>query len=86
MNYTVKKIEILSEPDFNNLIEMHDFEKFSCSCNRQSETDNIVRIAIYSDKNLFDELTEQLNNSDIGFMAFGGIKDDSYYTAIEIVL
>lgn len=85
MNYTVEKIEILSELDFNNLIEMHDFEKFSCSCNGQDETDNIVRIAIYSNKNLFDELTEQLSNSDYGFRLYGGTKcNKNKFVLLEI--
>ena len=74
MDNKIKKIEILSEQDFNNLIDKHDFEKFSCSCNGQAETDNIVCIAIYSDYDMFDELAEQLSNSDYGFRLYGGTK------------
>ena len=86
MKHQVKKIEILTEQGFNNLIEKHDFERFSCSCDERTETDNILRIAIYSNKDLFDELTEQPSNSDVGFMAFGGTKENLHYVAIELVL
>lgn len=86
MNRKIKKIEILTEQDLDKLIKKHDCDKFSCTCNGCDETNTLLRIAIYSNYDMFDELTEQLSNSDMGFMAFGGIKDNSNYTAIEIVL
>lgn len=86
MKCKVKKIEILNEQGFEKLIQTHDFERFICSCDGYSVTDNVVRMAIYSDCSLFDELAEQLNDSDTGYRMYGGTKAKKSYTAIEFYL
>ena len=84
MTNRIEKIEILSEQTLDKLIQTYDFERFSCSGDVKSETDNIVRIAIYSDFDMFDELAEQLSNSDYGFRIYGGDKGNKKYAALEI--
>lgn len=74
MKNRVNKIEILNERDFDRLIEEHDVERFSCSGDRCNETGNILRIAIYANYNIFDELEKQLNDSEYGFRLYGGVK------------
>ncbi len=80
----IEKIEILSEQTLDKLIQTYDFEMFSCSGDKQSETDNILRIAIYSNFDMFDELAEQLSNSDYSFRIYGGNKRNKKYVALEI--
>lgn len=84
MNRKIKKIEILTEQDLDKLLKKHDCDKFSCTCDGCDETNTILRIAIYSNYDMFNELTEQLNNSDIGFMAFGGAEGKRSYIAIKV--
>lgn len=84
MKNRVNSIEILSEQDFDKLIQTHDFEKFVCVCDGRSVADNIMRIAIYSDYDMFDELAEQLSNSDSGYRMYGGTKNHQKYVVLEI--
>lgn len=84
MKNRVNKIEILNEKDFDRLIEEYDIEKFSCSGDKCSENDNIMRIAIYSNYDMFDELAEQLSNSDSGYRMYGGTIKKQNYLILEI--
>ena len=72
----VKKIEILSNRDVDKFFDEHDIEKFMCSGDKCNETDNILRIAIYANYNLYEELAEQLGDSDCGFRLYGGAKNN----------
>ena len=85
MNKKIKRIEILDEKDFNQLIEKYEFDKFSCSAENHDETNTIMRIAIFSNQELFEDCADLLNCSDFGFSLFGGRRIlGSYYVAIEI--
>ena len=84
MKNRVNSIEILSEQDFDKLIQTHDFEKFVCVFDGRSVADNIMRIAIYSNYDMFDELAEQLSNSDYGFRIYGGDKNKTKFVLSEI--
>ena len=54
----IKKIEILNEQDFDRVIDKYDFEKFICTGEKFDESECKFRIAFYSDRDLFDEITE----------------------------
>ena len=84
MSASVRKIEILNERDFDRLIEECDVERFSCSGDKINGTDNVLRIAIYADYDMFDELAEQLSNSDYGFRIYGGDKNKTKFVLSEI--
>ncbi len=84
MKNRVNRIEILNEKDFDRLIEEYDIEKFSCSGDKCSENDNIMRIAVYSDYDMFDELAEQLGESEYGFRLYGGKLKYTTYVVFEI--
>ena len=86
MNNKIRKIEILNDKDFNHLIKNYEFDKFSCSSDKHNEIENILRIVIYSNKELFDELANLLSCSEIDFIVFGGRKRYRHYVAIEIYI
>ena len=84
MKNRVNRIEILNEQNFDELIQTHYFEKFVCVCDGRSVADNIMRIAIYSNYDMFDELAEQLSNSDSGYRMYGGTIKKQNYLILEI--
>lgn len=85
MRASVRKIEILNEKDFDRLIEEYDVERFSCSGDKINGTGNILRMAIYANYDMFDELVEQLINSDYGFRIYGGDKNKQLkYVLLEV--
>lgn len=86
MKHQVKRIEILKEQDFERLVEESVFDKFVCSADKYPEAEETLRMAICSKKDLFDEMSEQLNSSDLGFRMFGSRKNKTYYVLIEVYL
>ena len=84
MSKKIKRIEILDEKEFNKLIEKYEFDKFSCSAENHDETNIIMRIAIFSNKDLFEDCADLLSCSDFGFSLFGGHKRLNHYLAIKI--
>lgn len=85
MKNRVNKIEILNERDFDRLVEEYDIERFSCSGDRYNGTGNILRMAIYANYDIFDELEKQLSDSEYGFRLYGGAKDKHHkYVLFEI--
>ena len=85
MTKKIKKIKILDKKEFNRFIEKNDFDKFSCSAENHDETNTIMRIAIFSNKDLLEDCANILSCLDLGFSLFGGRKKlGYYYVAIEI--
>ena len=85
MTKKIKRIEILDEKEFNKLIEKYDFDKFSCSAESLDETNVIMRIAIFSNKELFEDCADLLSCSDFDFSLFSGRRKlGRYYVAMEI--
>lgn len=77
MSGQITKIEVLTERDFDRLIDEHDVEKFMCSGDKCTEPDNIVHLAFHADFDLFGELADQLIDSDYGFRLYTGSKNEN---------
>ncbi len=75
MNNKIKKIEILDKRDVDKFFEEHDIERFMCSGDKCNETDNILRIAVYANYDMFYEFAEQLSDSDYGFRIYSMTKN-----------
>ena len=86
MKCQVKRIEVLDERDFDRLIEDYDIERFMCSIGKCSDSESVLRIVIYANRDMFGELTEQLNDLCASFRAYGGRKEKMHYTAVEFIV
>lgn len=80
----IKKIEILNTYAFEKLIEEYEIEKFMCSGDKCNETDNILRIAVYANYDMFDEFAEQLSDSDYGFRIYSMTKNKIKVVLLEL--
>ena len=85
MNNKFKKIYVLNEYDFDSFIQKYDFEKFSCSANKHNEADILLRIAVVSDSEMFNEIIELLERLNFNFSAFGGQIKRKHYCFIELI-
>lgn len=86
MKHPVKEIRVLNKQDFENSVEESGFDKFLCSADKYPEAEETLRMEICSKKDLFDEMSEQLNSSGSGFRMFGSRKNKTYYLLIEVYL
>ncbi len=80
----LKKIEILNEQDFDRLIDKYDFEKFICTGEKFDESECKFRIAFYSNRDLFDEITESMNTCGMDYIAFSGNIGNEKYLLLEV--
>lgn len=80
----IKKIEILNKQDFDRVIDKYDFEKFICTGEKFYESECKFRIAFYSDRDLFDEITESMNTCGMDYIAFGGNVGNEKYLLLEV--
>ena len=85
MNQKTPKIYILNESDFDEFIQKYDFEKFSCSASKHNEADVLLRIAIVTDSEKFNEIIELLEYLNLDFSVFGGRIKRKHYCVIELI-